>query len=302
MHIPDGLLSTPVWLTLDVAAVPAVVYMGRKLADAGEESKAPLLGVMGAFVFAAQMINFPVGVGVSSHLMGSALLAFTLGPGAASVVLTAVLVLQALVFQDGGVLALGPNVMNMAIAGVFAAYLPYRLAGSRAPRAVWVFSGAFLSVFVAAGMALVELFLSGTELPWTATSAAIGLFAMTAVVEGLITVAVVRSLETIHPQWIQKPATSGRPALAALAAVAVVLATVGALFASANPDVLERFTEQTGIASAARDFLQAPLAGYKIGLLDLGWLRQSSAGAVGLALTFLVSIGIGKVIGRRRSA
>lgn len=302
MHIPDGLLSPPVWLTLDVAAVPAVVYMSRRLTDEGEESKAPLLGVMGAFVFAAQMINFPVGAGVSSHLMGCALLAFTLGPAAATVVMTAVLVLQALVFQDGGVLALGPNIMNMAIAGVFAAYLPYRLAGGSNRRAPWIFLGAFLSVFVAAGMALAELFLSGTRMPSAATSAAIGLFVVTAVIEGLITVAVVRSLEKIHPHWIRTPSSSGRPAIATLAAVAIALATVGALFASANPDVLEHFTEQAGIAGAAREFFQAPLADYESGMLDLGWLRQSSAGAVGLALTFLISIAIGKAVGRRRSA
>src|SRR6266849_11168945 len=102
MHIPDGFLATPVWATLDVAAAPVVGYMVRRAQRGFQEERAPLLGVMGAFVFAAQMINFPVGGATSGHLVGSALLAFTLGPAAASVVMIAILAIQSLVFQEGG--------------------------------------------------------------------------------------------------------------------------------------------------------------------------------------------------------
>src|SRR5438093_882621 len=105
MHIPDGFLSTPVWATLDVAALPAVGYITRRAQREFTENRIPLLGVMGAFVFAAQMINFPVGVGTSGHMVGGALLAATLGPAAASLVMTSILLVQALIFQDGGVLA-----------------------------------------------------------------------------------------------------------------------------------------------------------------------------------------------------
>src|SRR6266446_7926013 len=129
MHIPDGFLSTPVWAALDVAAAPAAGYVVRRAQREFEEKKVPLLGVMGAFVFAAQMINFPVGPGTSGHLVGSALLSYTLGPPAAGVVLTAILTVQALVFQDGGVLALGANVINMAIVGMLAGYLPFHFWG-----------------------------------------------------------------------------------------------------------------------------------------------------------------------------
>src|SRR5580692_10727702 len=125
MHIPDGFLSPPVWATLDVVSVPAVAYVARRAQRDSERNdlgdrQIPLLGVMGAFVFAAQMINFPVGLGTSGHLVGGALLAIVLGPWAAALVLTSILVIQALVFQDGGIMALGPNVMNMAIVGVLA--------------------------------------------------------------------------------------------------------------------------------------------------------------------------------------
>ena len=87
MHIPDGFLSTPVWAALNVAAAPAAGLLARQARNGFEESRLPLLGVMGAFVFAAQMINFPVGGATSGHLLGSALLAYTLGPAAASVVM-----------------------------------------------------------------------------------------------------------------------------------------------------------------------------------------------------------------------
>ena len=129
MHIPDGFLTTPVWAALDARGLPAAGFVVRRAQRGFDDSKVPLLGVMGAFVFAAQMINFPVGVGTSGHLVGGALLACTLGPAAASVVMTAILAIQALVFQDGGILALGANVLNMAIVGVLAGYLPYHLWG-----------------------------------------------------------------------------------------------------------------------------------------------------------------------------
>src|SRR5262245_50248007 len=165
MHIPDGFLSPPVWAALDVVAAPATGYIARKAQRGFEEKNVPLLGVMGAFVFAAQMINFPVGAGTSGHLVGGALLAITLGPFAASVVMTAILAIQALVFQDGGILALGANVVNMAIVGVLAGYLPYRIWGSGRLRKPAIFLGAALSVLVSAVLAIAELQLSGTRMP-----------------------------------------------------------------------------------------------------------------------------------------
>src|SRR5216683_6885706 len=165
MHIPDGFLSPPVWAALDITAVPAAGYVARRAQREFEEKKVPLLGVMGAFVFAAQMINFPVGPGASGHLVGAALLAYTLGPAAAGVVLTAILAVQALVFQDGGILALGANVMNMAIAGMLAGYLPFHLWGTSRWRRQAIFFGGFLSVLVSAVLALGELLLSGVTMP-----------------------------------------------------------------------------------------------------------------------------------------
>src|ERR1700726_896290 len=115
MHIPDGYLDTRLWVALDAVAVPAVGVLSWRAQRSFDHHRVPLMGVMGAFVFAAQMINFPVGNGTSGHLVGAALLSFTLGPAAASVVMIAILTIQSLVFQDGGILALGANIFNMAL-------------------------------------------------------------------------------------------------------------------------------------------------------------------------------------------
>src|ERR1700674_4735234 len=154
MHIPDNFLSTPVWATLDAVAIPAVGFMVKRAGRELEDTSIPLLGVMGAFVFAAQMINFPVGIGTSGHLVGGALLACTLGAAPAVLVMTAIIAMQAFVFQDGGVLALGANVFNMAIAGVLTGYLPFKLWGAGQRRKAAILAGAFLSVTVSARLAL----------------------------------------------------------------------------------------------------------------------------------------------------
>src|SRR5580658_3740914 len=162
MHIPDGFLSVPVWCAMDGAALPSVAYLARRAQRESSDHRIPLMGVMGAFVFAAQMINFPVGNGTSGHLLGGALLSFTLGPAAASIVMTAILATQALVFQDGGLLALGANVFNMAIAGVLAGYLPWALLRGSKPG---VFLGGMFSLLASAALALFELLRSGVRMP-----------------------------------------------------------------------------------------------------------------------------------------
>src|SRR5262249_20119204 len=156
--------------------VPAVWYAARRAQRGFEQAQAPLLGVMGAFVFAAQLINFPVGAGTTGHLVGGALLAMTLGPAPASIVMTAILALQALVFQDGGVLALGANIANMALLGVLAGYLPFWLWGSTPWRRSSIFAGGALSVLVSGVLALSELLLSGVPMPGRMIAISLALF------------------------------------------------------------------------------------------------------------------------------
>jgi len=296
VHIPDGFLSTPVWAAMDVAAAPAVGYVARKAQQGFDDAKVPLLGVMGAFVFAAQMINFPVGVGTSGHLVGGALLACTLGPAAASVVMCAILAIQALVFQDGGILALGPNVFNMAIAGVLAGYLPYHLWGRGSGRRAAIFAGGALSLMTSAILALAELLISGVRMPGPVLGVSLALFAVSALVEGAITVAVVIALERIQPSLMRAPGAGRSPAFAALALVAVLLAAGGVVFASTEPDGIERLAMQTGIASHARTLISTPLKDYQAAWLGSGWAAQAGAGLAGLGLVY----GACLMIGRKR--
>ena len=302
MHIPDGFLATPVWATLDVTAAPVVGYLARRAQRGIEQSKVPLLGVMGAFVFAAQMINFPVGPGASGHLVGAALLAYTLGPAAAGVVLTAILAVQALVFQDGGILALGANVMNMAVAGMLAGYLPYALWGVGRWRRQAIFLGGFLSLMTSAVLALSELLLSGVAMPAAVLRISVGLFAVSALLEGAITLAIMQALETINPDFVRQPRPDGRRALGWIGGAAILLVVAGVAIASAYPDGIQSLADATGIASQAKALMRAPLADYQMGALHSVWLRKAGAGLAGLGLIYGACMLCGKLLARQRGA
>ena len=307
MHIPDGFLSPPVWASLDAVAIPAVAWSARRSqttlgnASSGGLHAVPLLGVMGAFVFAAQMINFPAGPATSSHLLGGALLAITLGPAAASLVMTAVVILQALIFQDGGVIALGGNVCNMAIAGVLGGYLPYRLWGKGPARGVAIFAGGFLSVVAAAALALAELAISGVRIPvhllWISSS----VFLISGVVEGAITVAAVGAIDRLRAGRLRthESPVSARPrTAAALGFGALILLIAGAVVVSAAPDGIERIAGAVGIHGKLPVW-RAPMADYRIAALGAGWQAKISAGLAGLVIIFGACALAGKWIERR---
>lgn len=279
MHIPDGFLSPPVWGAFDLLSAPAVAILARRSQRETDDRKIPLLGVMGAFVFAAQMINFPVGIGTSGHLVGGALLAMVLGPSAAAMVMTAILAIQALVFQDGGILALGANVFNMAIAGVLAGYLPYRLWGAKW-RSAAIFAGGFLSVLTSGCLALSELLLSGVPMPRRMLFASIGLFFVSAMIEAAITLAAVRAIERLNPAWVRRAPDEGSRALGVVAIAAVALVVAGILIASSAPEVIEK------LAVAAPTWMHAPLADYQVAGIASPWLKRALAGLAGLALIY----------------
>jgi cobalt/nickel transport system permease protein len=204
MHIPDGFLSPAIWVTMDAAAAPAAAWCARRSRAQIDESRVPLLGVMGAFVFAAQMINFPVAPGASGHIVGAALMAVLFGPCTAALVMAAVLLIQALLFQDGGITALGANFWNMGLAGVFLGYLPYWLscrAGGRL-RSAALFLGGWLAVVGGAAMAAAELSFSHVASPRLLFVSLLGVHALTGLGEGAITVAAVRMIEKLNPKLI----------------------------------------------------------------------------------------------------
>lgn len=207
MHIPDGFLSTGTAAATWLASAGSVGYAVRRVNQELNERQIPLMGVTAAFIFAAQMMNFAVAGGTSGHLLGGALAAILLGPWAGMLVLTSVLVVQALLFQDGGLLALGANVFNMAVVGVLVGWVVYttlrRMLGDRTwTTMVSGFAAAWLSVFVASLVAAAELAISGTS-PWVVALPAMGLVhALIGIGEGLITVGVLAFLRVARPDLL----------------------------------------------------------------------------------------------------
>jgi len=167
MHIPDGFLSTNVWAGAWVISAGVLGICIKKTKEILKDKMVPLMGVVSAFIFAAQMVNFPVAGGTSGHLLGGVLAAALLGPWAGAVVIACVLVVQSLIFQDGGLTALGANILNMSIIGTMGGYILYRLAAKAIGGAKGIIIGvaiaAWTSVVLASSACAVELALSGTS-------------------------------------------------------------------------------------------------------------------------------------------
>ncbi|MDA8228796.1 MAG: energy-coupling factor ABC transporter permease [Desulfitobacterium hafniense] len=198
MHIPDGFLDTKTWITTAVLSAGALGYSVKKSREELDEKQVPKLGIMAAFIFAAQMINFPIAGGTSGHLLGAALATVLLGPWNAALIISTVLVIQCFGFQDGGITALGGNIFNMAVVGVIVAFISCKILSSlfknAAGRNISIFIASWLSVFVAATMASFELAVSGTVPFSVAFPAMAGWHTLIGIGEGLITVVVVNTV------------------------------------------------------------------------------------------------------------
>lgn len=295
MHIPDGILSAPILVGFGAASGLSVLYSAKKAEASTQAHRIPLLGVLGAFVFAAQMVNFPVGPGVSGHLLGGALLAASIGPWAASITMTAILLVQALVFQDGGVLALAANVFNMAIFGVWASWLPYQAIAKAGHRRLGLFVGALLSVLLSAMLALGQVAVSSGVIGQNLWIFCLGLFTITGMIEGAITLGAWEAIERL--QGKKTDAIVATPVRAWILAASIGLTLVGVFFASSSPDVLEYFQAQAGIAAPASAF-PALMPDYQWGQFDGEWVRKSAAGLAGLVCVYLVSVAIARLAPR----
>jgi len=199
MHIPDGFLNAATVATTTVISAGGVANAARIAGKKLGEKQVPLMGVLAAFVFAAQMINFPIAGGTSGHFMGAALAAILLGPWAGVLIMTCVLVAQSLLFQDGGLLALGANILNMGIIGSFSSYYVYRLItsvfrDSHKSKLIGGFAGAWVAIIFAAIAAALELAASGASPLAVVLPAMAGVHALIGIVEGLITVAVLSTV------------------------------------------------------------------------------------------------------------
>ncbi|GMV97497.1 MAG: hypothetical protein AMXMBFR83_18550 [Phycisphaerae bacterium] len=256
MHMADNLLTPPVAMALNVVAVGVLAWSARQTHRRFDPARVPLMGVLGAFVFAAQMINFPVLPGTRGHLGGGLLLALVLGPHAAALVMASILIVQCLIFQDGGLLALGANIINLGLMPCYLGYGVYRLLAGAAPRPGRAYAALFIAAVAGcvAGAALVPLEVRVSNLLAVPFSEflllMIGLHLLIALGEAFITFAVVGYLGRVRPQLVASavglPASSGRLGARAVAAsvfvVSLLLAGLISLYASEWPDALESLT------------------------------------------------------------
>lgn len=312
MHIPDAVLSPPVALATGVVGAAGFLYGLRRLERQSGEKTVVLMGMMSAFLFAAQMVNFPAFPGVSGHLLGGLLASVLLGPWAGACAVGAVLIVQCLLFGDGGVTALGANFLNMGLIGAlggYAIYAPIRRAiGGRAGILLGAMVAAWLSVILAAGAFAFELAGGGrgsflTVLGWMAlVHAAIG------VGEALITGVVVRFVLLTRPDLIYDPETTpttaarwGQVGFAGLA-VAMAVAVFLGPFAWDTPDGLEHVgSEMKFLPKEAPPVLAGLFPDYRwevLGPERLG-IATSAAGAVGTLVVFGVGLILARVFARR---
>jgi len=309
MHIPDGFLSTLVAVVLWIVTVVVVgIALKRVSRDLGER-QVPLMGVLAAAIFAGQMLNFTVAGGTSGHLMGAAIATILLGPWAAIIVLTTVVGVQALIFQDGGLLALGANIFNMGIVGVLVAHFVYRSALKLTGGRRWgVFAGGFaaawLSIVIASLAVALQLALSGTSPANLSVPAMGGIHMLIGLGEGLITVGALAFLYAARRDLlkIDAPAPKGNAALwVGGLAIAVLLAVLSPL-ASAHPDGLEWVAEQKGFLDTAQGPLYEIIPDYVLPGISNEALATILAGIIGLLIVFGVALGVAYMRRGRQSA
>ncbi len=300
MHIPDGFIDVPTAVTTGVLSALGLGYALRRVRKTLAASSVPLLGLSAAFVFAAQMLNFPVAGGTSGHLVGAVLVAVLLGPAAAVVVMSAVLILQCLLFADGGVTALGANVFNMAILAPGVGYATYRaiqrvFPGERG-RLVGTAFGSWLSTVAAAVSCAGQLALSGI-VPWRLVLPAMaGVHMLIGLGEALITTLVVAAVFRVRPDLFdgereRERAPRVRDVLVYGALVTVGLVVFVAPFASSWPDGLEKVAATLGFEHRAAEVvpLHAPLPDYAVPGVDSVALTTILAGLAGTVVAFFLS-------------
>jgi len=303
MHIPDGFLHLQSASAMAALSVSGLWAALRRLRLGLPRRKVPLMGLAAAFLFTAQLLNFPVVGGTSGHLLGAVLAAVLLGPSAAMVVMTAVLVVQCLLFADGGVLALGANVFNMAIAAVLGGYAVFRttsrlLPSRRGSLAAAAFA-AWCSTVLASVCCAGELAWSGVA-PWGLVFPAMAsIHMLIGLGEGLITALVLVAIQKTRPDLLDGAAqpTSPRPHRLLLATgllMTLALLLLGLPFASQWPDGLQRVAQSLGFSQRATT--QPPLPFPRLDDLLAGSgsavTATWAAGLAGSLVAFLLAYGL----------
>lgn len=318
MHAPDGFLDTGTALATGVISVGILSTAIRQTKSELTDRAIPLAGVTAAFLFAAQMFNFPVAAGTTGHLLGAALAAILLGPHLGALVTTVVVVVQALAFADGGLTALGVNTLNMAIVpayGGFAIFIGLRRifpANTGGVIAATGLASGLSVVLAAAAFAIEWLFGATAPVPFdTVFAAMVGVHLLIGVGEGVISALTVGAVMATRPDLVygardiaRSPASRDqkvpiRTFLIGGAFVALILATVISQFAFDNPDGLESVAISTGI-SGDEPRSQSIFADYATAGVANETLSLAIAGLAGVLIVAVVTFGMFFAVRRTR--
>jgi cobalt/nickel transport system permease protein len=297
LHIPDGFLTLVISLLFwAITAITVGIAISKTNKSLGEK-QVPLMGVMAAFIFAAQMLNFPVAGGTSGHFLGGALAAIVLGPWAAILVMTAVIGVQGLLFQDGGLLVMGANIFNMGILTAVIGFGLYRSVSgrSRGTRLAVAGFAAWLAVVASALMTSLQLWLSGTSQLQIVVPAMLGVHVLIGLGEAIVTVAALAFIGQTRPDMLDEKSTveRGGRGWVVVGVIISLLAVLLSPLASANPDGLERVAEDIGFIHLGQSAPYQILPDYTIPFLGETALSTIVAGAVGA----LVVLGLIVVVG-----
>jgi cobalt/nickel transport system permease protein len=321
VHIPEGFINLPT--SIGAAAVAGGSVWGSLRAASRDlkDRLVPFAGVTAAFIFALQMLNFPVAAGTTGHLIGGALAAILLGPWLGIVAVTVVVVVQALVFADGGLVAMGLNVFNMAVLTALSGWYVFRLVAKALPRRSGILVGTLVAAWVSVIVSSIGFSIQyaiggvGGVDPVLVFQSMVGVHALIGIGEGLITAAAVGAVLAARPDLvtgardladIETAATSlSKRAVGSFVAtglaVAVALVVFVAPFAGSDPDGLERVAEDAGFAVAAEDnAYDGPFADYGVAGLDNEAVGTIIAGLLGTGLTFAAGMILVGAVRRQR--
>jgi cobalt/nickel transport system permease protein len=310
MHLPDGFLDTKTLVATGALSTAGLAASWYRVRSQLPQQRIPLLGVTAAFVFAAQMLNFPVAAGTSGHLMGAVLLSVLLGPYAAIVAMSAVLLVQCFMFADGGILALGANIFNMAIVGVATGYPLFLLMRKLLP-AQW---GLLPSAAIASWVSIVasalccagELAWSGTA-AWDKTFAAMGsIHALIGIGESAITCLVLEAIKAARPDLLDESPQAAQPGARFSTAALGVVSALGLVlflspFASTWPDGLESVGSTLGFSQRALESQQSAhlFSEYAFPGITSAPLGTIIAGTMGVIVVALVGMVFAQITKRK---
>jgi cobalt/nickel transport system permease protein len=210
MHIPDGFLTTPVIFTTYLGSSTTLVFIWKKILEQFNQQSIPKVAILAAFIFITQMINIPIAGGTSGHLIGGFLATLLVGPYTAIFIISLVLTVQMLIFQDGGLTALGANIFNMGIAGIYLSYFVYMFSlkflkkylDNLVVHLTLIFICSWLYVEIGAILCGIELSISGLA-DWKITvSFLFGIHALIGILEGIMTILIFKALQQIRPDLV----------------------------------------------------------------------------------------------------